>query len=169
MRSPTTAPRRTSLVDLAALAGIVLACLAVGYLGSLATAPNLEPWYANLVKPSWTPPDVAFPIVWTILYVAMAVAAWLVWRTSADPGSKRRALVGFGVQLALNGAWSWAFFAAQSPGSGLVVIAALLAAIAWTVRAFWRISRPAGILMLPYLAWVCFAAALNLAIFTMNS
>ena len=126
-------------------------------------------WYAGLVKPSWTPPGWLFGPVWTLLYIMMAVAAWLVWRCQAGQTAKRMALVAFVVQLALNAIWSWAFFAARSPGLGLVVIIGLLAAIIWTAMAFFRVSRPAGILMLPYLAWVAYATTLNAGIFVMNS
>ena len=169
MQSRTRTSPSSRVVDIAVLCGFVLLCLAVGYFGSRATAPNLEPWYAELAKPSWTPPPVLFPIVWTILYLEMAVAAWLVWRTKGKTAPKYRALLAFFVQLALNGGWSWAFFAAQSPGLGLVVIIALLVAIVWTTGEFFRTSWIAGTLMLPYFAWVAFASALNIAIFMMNA
>ncbi|MEO8669206.1 MAG: TspO/MBR family protein, partial [Bauldia sp.] len=96
----------------------------------------------------------------------MGIAAWLVWRTSA-PG-KSRALTAFFGQLILNVAWSFAFFGAQNPLFGLVVIVALLAAIAWTIVTFWPVSRLAARLMVPYLAWVWFATLLNAAILTLN-
>ncbi|WP_261618261.1 TspO/MBR family protein [Microbaculum marinisediminis] len=76
-------PERSRLVDAAALGGLVALCLIVGFLGSLATTPNIDPWYAGLAKPAWTPPPLVFPIVWTALYIMMAVAAWLVWRAPA--------------------------------------------------------------------------------------
>lgn len=159
----------SAIASIAVLGGLVILCLGIGYLGSIATTPNLEPWYATLTKPSWTPPPLAFPIAWTTLYVVMAVAVWLVWRAPAQTPSRGRALMAFSVQLALNAAWSWAFFAAQSPGFGLVVILALLAAIVWTAWLFFGVSRPAGVLMLPYLAWVSFATVLNATIFAMNA
>lgn len=160
---------RSGLTSIAVLGGLVILCLGIGYLGSLATTPNLDPWYATLAKPAWTPPPLAFPIAWTTLYIVMAAAAWLVWRAPGDGPLRRRALMAFFVQLALNAAWSWAFFDAQSPGFGLVVILALLAAIVWTAWLFFRVSRPAGLLMLPYFAWVSYATVLNATIFAMNA
>jgi len=166
--SPPQPPRRNRLLDIAVLAALLVVCLGVGALGSAATTPNLEPWYASLRKPAFTPPAIAFPIVWTTLYVMMAVAAWRVWRADAAYFPKRAALVAFFVQLVLNAAWSWAFFAAQSPGLGLLVIVLLLVALVWTIIAFARVSRLAAWLLVPYLAWGAFATVLNGAIFAMN-
>lgn len=167
--SSVDAPVRSRALDAAVLAGLIGLCLAVGYLGSLATTPNLDPWYAGLAKPSWNPPPAVFPVVWTTLYVVMAVAAWLVWRSAADTALRNRALTAFGVQLVLNATWSWAFFGANSPGFGLVVIIALMAAILWTARLFCDVNRWAGYLLAPYLLWVAFATVLNGTIFVMNA
>ncbi|ESR24169.1 Tryptophan-rich sensory protein [Lutibaculum baratangense AMV1] len=152
----------------AVLAGLLLACLAAGALGSWATIPNVGTWYEGLAKPGFTPPNWVFTPVWTALYIAMAVAAWLVWR--ADPGAPevRAALTAFFVQLVLNAAWSWAFFGLHSPLLGLIVILALIAAIVWTMRLFWLLSPLATALMVPYLAWVLYACALNGAILALN-
>lgn len=155
--------------DIVALALFVGVALLAGWLGSMATTPSIPTWYAGLEKPSFNPPNSIFPIVWTILYVMMAVAAWLVWRAPASPPQRRAALVLYFVQLVVNVAWSFAFFGAQSPLAGLVVIAVLLVAIVATILAFRRISGLAALLLLPYLAWVCFATVLNAAIFSLNS
>ena len=163
-----TGETRTGFQTYAVLAVFVILCLGVGYLGSAATTPNLEPWYAGLNKPDWTPPAIAFPIVWTTLYVMMAVAAWLVWRKKAPVYPRRTALVAFFIQLALNAAWSWAFFAAHSPGFGLIVIGLLVAALLWTIVAFLRVSRPAGWLLVPYLGWAGFATVLNASLWWLN-
>jgi benzodiazapine receptor len=148
-----------------ALVVLIVVCFAVGGLGGLATAPNIPTWYAGLQKPSWTPPDSVFGPVWSALYLAMAVAAWLVWRK----GDAALPLTIFAVQLALNGAWSWLFFALHSLGAAFVDVVLLWAAIVATTVVFWRRSAAAGLLLLPYLAWVSFAAVLNLAIWRLNA
>ena len=107
-----------------------------------------------------------FPIVWSALYTAMAVAAWLVW--SSRKYGTRLALSAYFVQLILNGAWSWLFFGLQSPGLALVEIHVLLLAILATTRAFYALRRVAGWLMVPYAAWVRFATVLNLWIWRLN-
>jgi translocator protein len=146
------------------LAGFVALCLAVGVLAGLVTAPAVAEWYPTLVKPSWRPPNWLFAPAWTVLYIMMAVAAWLVWRA----GNAKSALLLWGGQLLLNFAWSFLFFGARSPGLGLIDIAAMWLAIAATIFAFSFKSRLAAFLMVPYLCWVSFAAALNAAIFMLN-
>ena len=146
-----------------ALGVFLLAALAVMAFGGL-FSPG-EDWYGQLRKPPFTPPGWVFPVVWPILYVLMAVAAWAVWR--------RRGLglaVGLWIaQLLLNAAWSPAFFGLRSPVAGLVVILALWLTLAATTVVFWRASRPAGLAMLPYLLWTTFAAVLNAAIVYLNA
>ena len=145
----------------------VAVCYGAALLGQLATTPNIPTWYAGLAKPWFNPPNAVFPVVWGILYTVMGVAAWLVWRT---PPSRMRTigLAVFAAQLALNVAWSWAFFGAHSPLAGLLVIFTLLAVIAWMVVTFRRTSRPAAWLIAPYFLWVCFATLLNASILTLN-
>lgn len=121
-------------------------------------------WYAGLRKPSWNPPGWLFGPVWTLLYAAMAVAAWRVWKA----GEARPALALHVVQLALNAAWSWLFFGLHRPGLAFVDILALWAAILATTLAFFPKDRAAGWLMVPYLAWVSFAAFLNFTLWRMN-
>ena len=153
------------LRDLLALAAFVLVCLAAGWIGSIATTPAIPTWYAGLTKPSFNPPNAVFPIVWTVLYVLMGVAAWRVWRTGTVG---RGALVPFFIQLALNVLWSFAFFGAESPVLGLIVIALLWVAIIWTILALRPVDGPAALLLVPYVAWVSFAAVLNAAIWALN-
>lgn len=143
-------------------------CLAVGALGSLATTPKIPTWYAGLAKPSWTPPDWAFPIAWTTLYVLMAVALWRLWQLHAPSPERRRAIGLWLVQLALNAVWSPIFFGWEAPGAALVVVAALWLAIAATIGACLRIDRIAAWLLVPYLAWVSYATSLNAAIVALN-
>ena len=144
---------------------LLIICFAVAGLGGLATTPNIPNWYAGLVKPSWTPPAWVFGPVWSVLYLSMAVAAWLVWRL----GNAKVPMTLFAVQLAFNAAWSWLFFGLHSPGAAFIDIVLLWAAIVATIYAFWRRSRLAGLLFVPYLAWVTFAAVLNFAIWRLNA
>jgi benzodiazapine receptor len=126
-------------------------------------------WYASLVKPGWTPPPWVFGPAWTILYAMMAVAAWRLWRRrDALPRASRRALALFAVQLALNLAWTPVFFGMQRPDLALAVILLLWVAIAATIVAAWKACKTAAALLVPYLAWVTFATALNAAIWRLN-
>ncbi len=124
-------------------------------------------WYASLAKPSWNPPNAVFGPVWSVLYVLMGVSAWLVWRRAGftDAGA---ALGLFVVQLVLNALWSYLFFGLHRPDIAFFEIAVLWGAILAVVLLFWRVDRVAGILMLPYLAWVGFASCLNLALWRLN-
>jgi len=147
------------------LAIAVALCFAAAGIGSLYTTPAIPTWYASLQKPSWTPPGWLFGPVWTVLYLMMAIAVWLVWRERGFTGA---ALALFAVQLALNSLWSVIFFGWKSPGLALVEILFLWTAIFLTMLAFWRISHAAGWLMWPYLLWVTFAGFLNLSIWRLN-
>jgi translocator protein len=146
------------------LAGFMALCLAVGFGAGLVTAPAVVEWYPTLAKPSWNPPNWLFAPAWTLLYVMMAIAAWLVWKA----GNAGAALLLWAAQLALNFAWSLLFFGARSPGLALIEVAVLWLAIAATIFAFSFKSRTATFLMVPYLCWVSFAAALNAAIVMLN-
>jgi tryptophan-rich sensory protein len=149
----------------AALAAASVAIVLV--LGQIVTFPNLAPWYAGLAKPSFNPPNWVFGPVWTTLYVLMAFALWRVLRHEATP-NRRMAVVLFYVQLLLNAVWPWMFFAAQSPGLGMINIVPQLIAILATILAFYRIDRIAGTCLVPLAAWVGFATALNFAIWRLN-
>jgi benzodiazapine receptor len=154
-----------------AFAGLVVSFLVIFFaatFGSIATEPALEPWYRDLLKPVWTPPNLAFPIAWSILFPAMAIAAWRVWRTGPGQQNVRNALTIYGGHLIFNVAWSFGFFYMQNPELGIVLVIPLFAGVAMTMRAFWPIDRTAGMLFVPYLAWVGFAAVLNVAIAAMN-
>ncbi len=150
----------------------LLACLAVvlvaGGIGSLATTKAIPTWYKGLTKPSFNPPNWLFGPAWTLLYLLMAVAAWLVWKQGSGAAGVKPALAVFLVQLVLNTLWSVFFFGLRSPLAGLVDIAVLWLAILATIVLFFRVSVPAGILLLPYIAWVTFAAALNAAVLRLN-
>lgn len=146
---------------------IVAFTLAVGAVGSAITGPAIPVWYAGLAKPGFTPPDWLFAPVWTALYVMMAIAAWRVWRLPPDP-VRHRGLLCWGVQLALNLIWSALFFGLRRPDLALVEIILLWLVIAATIALFLRRDRIAGLLLVPYLAWVSFAGVLNHAIWRLN-
>ncbi|MBD3367161.1 MAG: tryptophan-rich sensory protein [Candidatus Eisenbacteria bacterium] len=142
----------------------VFGSLAAGWVGS-----QFRPgeWYAALVKPAWTPPNAVFGPVWTILYVLMGVAAWLVWRR-AGFSEARGPLWLFIAQLVLNALWSCIFFGAHELLPAFVEIVVLWVAIAVTLVWFWRVVPAAGLLLVPYLAWVTFASALNFQLWRLN-
>ncbi|MCU0234284.1 MAG: tryptophan-rich sensory protein [Thermoanaerobaculales bacterium] len=142
--------------------------LAVGGLSGFATAAGVAAWYPTLVKPAFNPPAWVFGPVWTLLYVMMGVAAFLVWRQGLGADGVRLALGVFLLQLLLNGAWSLLFFGLRSPAWAFVDIVALWLAIGGTVWLFWRVLPAAGLLLLPYWAWVSFAAVLNGSIWSLN-
>jgi benzodiazapine receptor len=123
-------------------------------------------WYVHLAKPAFNPPAWIFAPVWTLLYLLMGVAAWLVWREGGMAAGKALAL--FLAQLALNAAWSWLFFGLHHIGWALVDLVALWLAIGATLLAFWAHRPLAGLLMVPYLLWVSFAALLNVQIWRLN-
>lgn len=153
--------------SLIALAIALAVCFFVAALGAKVTAPQIPTWYAGLQKPSWTPPRIAFPIVWPILYFMMAIAAWRLWE--APPSDLRTtALVLFAVQLALNAVWSPIFFGWHGILSGLIVIILLDVALAATIVVGFQVDRNAAILLLPYIAWTLFATVLNGRIWTLN-
>ena len=142
-----------------ALAAVIATSLA----GQIATTANLTPWYAALAKPSFNPPNWIFAPVWSALYLLMALALWRVLRLPPSRG-RRVALALFFVQLGLNAAWSWLFFAAHSPLLGLIDIVPQWIAIAATVAAFARLDRAAAWCLAPLAAWVAYAAVLNAAL-----
>lgn len=152
------------LRDLPALFGFMAITAVAAASGAIARPGD---WYAGLIKPPGTPPDWIFPVAWTLLYVAMATAAWLVWRRAGLRGGLV-ALVPFVGQLGANGLWSILFFGLQRPGLALADLILLWGLILVTIVRFDRFSRPASVLMLPYLAWVSYAGYLNMAIIWLN-
>lgn len=145
----------------------LLICYAVAAGGSVFTATSVRDWYPTLIKPSWTPPSWLFGPVWTLLYTMMAVAAWLVWRRHGE-APVGLALGIFGVQLALNFAWSLLFFGLHRPDLAMLDIVALWLSILATIIIFYRLSTLAALLLIPYLLWVTFASALNYALWHLN-
>lgn len=137
-------------------------------LGGLVTRAEIPGWYATLARPSFSPPNWVFAPVWTVLFTMMAVAAWRVLSLPRGTPGRRTALRVFHAHLLVNLGWSVAFFGLRSPGLALVVIAALFAAILLTMDRFRRLDRTAAWLLVPYAAWVAFAAVLNGAIVRLN-
>ncbi len=148
-----------------ALAGWVTLCMAVGVITGLLFKPGT--WYLSLDKPFFNPPAGWFAPVWTVLYVAMGLAAWLVWCVP-DSVERKQALRQFGVQLALNAAWTPVFFGAHSLAGGLTVIVLMLIAIAVTIWRFRPLNKAAAALLVPYFTWVSFATLLNIALLALN-
>lgn len=144
---------------------MLAALVAVTFCAPLAASFSLPgAWYAALNKPAWNPPAWIFGPVWTLLYLMMAVAAWLVWKKDGW----RFPMWLYLVQLAINASWSPVFFGAKQPGAAFGVIVALWLAIALTLWVFRRVSRPAGWMLIPYLLWVSFATVLNLTLWRLN-
>ncbi len=164
--SPAAAVRSRFHAALAMVGWLAL-CYAAAALGGLAGAGPGE-WYQALRKPAWHPPAWVFGPVWTALYSMMAVAAWLVWRRGGWAG-QWRALGWFLVQWVFNAMWTPLFFGLRAPGLALVDILLLWLSIALTLRAFRPASLAAFVLMLPYAAWVSFAAVLNFALWRLNA
>ena len=155
-------------LDAIKLAGSIVLCMLAGFIGSFFTTPRIPGWYAGLEKPSFNPPAWLFGPVWTALYILMGIALFLVWRKGLAARGVRIALLVFLVQLVLNALWSFAFFGAQSPLAGLIVIIALWGTIAATIALFAPLSRGAAVLLAPYILWVSFAAILNASIYFLN-
>ncbi|NGP88092.1 TspO/MBR family protein [Fodinibius halophilus] len=142
----------------------IIICSTAGIIGA-----QFDPgtWYELLQKPTWTPPNWAFPVVWPILYVMMGTAAWILWKMETI-SIRDYAFTWFFLQLVLNALWSWLFFGMNLIGTALAEIFLLWIAIIFTVLLFWRHKQIAGLLLLPYLLWVSYASALNFAIWQLN-
>lgn len=159
--------REGSVFQWLVLALFVMICLGTAGLGAAWTDLSVGDWYATLNKPSWNPPNWVFGPVWTTLYIMMAIAAWLVWRCKGLRDGWLP-LLQFAVQLSLNAAWSALFFGMRNPGIAFADIVLLWMGIVATIIAFGRVSTLAATLLVPYLAWVSFAAVLNGSIWRMN-
>lgn len=147
--------------------GWLALCIATSASGALASA-NARTFYADLVRPEWAPPGQVFGPVWSVLFLAMAVSAWLVWRVPQASQARSVALRLFVLQLAANALWSWLFFAWHLGGAALAEVLLLWLLIAGTLVAFWRVQPAAGLLLVPYLAWVTFASVLNYTLWKLN-
>lgn len=165
MTSVPTGARSGWPIQIGALVGFGSATALVAWLGSLATRASSESaWFEQLEKPPFYPPDATFGIVWSILYVLVAIAGWMAWRS----GGGWRAAIPWAVQIVLNLGWTILFFGLESPGWAMAEIVLLLAATVWAARAFARFEKWATALFVPYILWVAFAAALNASILVLN-
>ncbi|ESU21683.1 benzodiazepine receptor TspO [Flavobacterium cauense R2A-7] len=148
---------------------VVVTCLCIGYFSGMVTRESVEIWYPTLVKPSFNPPNWLFAPVWSMLYAMMGVAAGLVWhRIDTDRINVRKGLQFFAIQLVLNFLWSYLFFGLHNPLLALAELAVLWLMIFETYIVFRKVDKIAGMLLLPYLAWVTFAGILNAAICWLN-
>ena len=146
----------------------ITVCLSTGILGSFATRNSITNWYAHLSRPSFTPPDWTFGVVWPVLYVMMGISAFLIWNMDINRRQVRVALGVFALQLILNGLWTPIFFGLHLIGVALVEIVMMWTAILLTILTFWKVSKPAALLLLPYILWVSFAVVLNASLFLLN-
>ena len=152
--------------ELIVLAGLLLLTFVAAAVGGIASA-NAGDFYTQLDRPSWAPPSWLFGPVWTALYVMMAIAAWLVWRAGGFDHARGPLLL-YVVQLAANALWTWIFFAWRLGAIAFLEIVALWLVIALTIAAFWRVRALAGALLIPYILWVTYAAALTFAVWRGN-
>lgn len=146
----------------------IVVCELAGIIGSIFTASAIPNWHATLAKPALNPPSWIFGPVWTTLYALMGIAAFLIWKKGWDRTDVRKALYVFGIQLVLNALWSIIFFGLQGPAWAFANIVLMWLAIVWTMILFYKISKPAVWLLIPYILWVSFAAYLNYSIWTLN-
>jgi benzodiazapine receptor len=154
--------------DLFKLILSLIICQLAGFVGSLFTSPSITAWYAYLNKPSFTPPNWLFSPVWISLFVVMGVSLFLVWQKTLHNPEVRVALLWFFVQLVLNVLWSAIFFGLKSPFFAFVEIIFLWIAILIAIIKSFRVSGLAGVLLIPYILWVSFAAVLNFSIWNLN-
>ena len=158
---------QTRFQNIASLGGFPALCISVSAIGGVVTRTAVHDWHQELAKPSFTPPDWVFAPIWITLYLLMGVSVWLVW-LRAEIRNRRVPMTAFGVQLALNLAWSFIFFGARSIGWAAIELGFLWVAIAVNISVFWGIDRLAGGLLVPYFLWASFAAVLNISIYALN-
>lgn len=157
---------RSVRIQALGLAAWLAATLLTGAIGAIASI-DAAAFYARLNKPDWAPPATVFGPVWSTLFVLMGIAAWLAWREPPTP-QRARALALFAAQLGVNALWSWLFFAWHRGGLAFADVLLLVVLIAATAAGFWRVSRMAALLLLPYLLWVAFASALTWSVWQAN-
>ncbi|MEA4956217.1 Tryptophan-rich protein TspO [bioreactor metagenome] len=140
----------------------------IAIIGSLFTSPEISTWYASIAKPAWTPAGWVFPIVWNILYILMSIGLFLVWREGIQNKNVKTALIIFSIQLSLNLIWSIIFFGFHSIVGGLGIIIILWIFILLNIITFYKVSKLAGIVLIPYIIWVTIAMYLNYSVYLLN-
>jgi translocator protein len=146
----------------------ILAVFLAGAVGTVYTLKEITTWYVSLIKPSWTPPNWAFGPIWSTLYVLMGISLFLIWREGLERKDVKIAILVFAVQLVINVGWSIIFFATHNIIGGLVLVIILWISILINILVFYRISKPAAIILIPYLIWVTIAGYLNYTVFVLN-
>ena len=157
-----------SLKEVLKLIASIIVVFIAGAIGNFFTLSEITTWYTTLTKPTWTPPNWVFGPVWTTLYILMGIALYLVWSSGLDRKDVKIAIVVFFVQLILNTLWSLVFFGMHSLFGGLVTIVILWIAILVNIILFYRISKPAGLLLVPYIIWVSIASYLTYSVYLLN-
>ncbi|MBN1384180.1 MAG: tryptophan-rich sensory protein [Elusimicrobia bacterium] len=155
-------------IEIVKLSACIGACLLAGVIGSIFTSSSVQTWYPTLIKPSFNPPDWVFAPVWTALYILMGISAYLILNKGFENKSVRISLLLFDTQLMLNILWSFLFFYLHSPFLAFVEIIILWFMILVIMLRFFKLSKTAGLLLVPYILWVTFAAVLNFYIFKLN-
>ena len=153
---------------IAKLAISILICYSAAFIGSIFTFQSIPTWYASIQKPWFTPPGWLFGPAWLTLYTLMSISLYLVWQKGLKKKNVKKALYVFGVQLGLNTLWLILFFGLKSPFYAFVEIIALWVAIAFMIMKFYKISKKAGLLLVPYIVWVSFAAVLSFYVWRLN-
>ena len=159
---------RITLRSVALAAVCILIPLVLGAVIGVLTMSGVTDWYGTLNKPWFTPPDYVFGPVWTVLYILMGISLYLVIIQGWENKTVKNGIILFGAQLGVNLLWSLIFFGLHAPLAGLVCIVVLLALILATLVTFYQVSKPAAVLLVPYLAWVCIATALNAGVVLLN-
>jgi len=160
--------KKHSKINYLKLAASIVICQLAGIIGSVFTYPSIPTWYAILAKPSLNPPNWVFAPVWLLLYTLMGISAYMIWEKGISKKEVKHAIYVFSAQLILNSLWSILFFGLRSPIAGLIDIVILWGLIIATIVLFFRISKIAGYLLIPYILWVSFAVYLNFAIWILN-
>jgi len=154
--------------DIGKLVGSIAACEGAGGIGAIFTTSAIPTWYAALNKPAFTPPNAVFSPVWITLYLLMGIAIFLIWRKGLEAKGVKPAFIIFWVQLVINILWSVVFFGLKSPFGGFIVIVLLLIAVVITIVQFFKVSRLAGGLLIPYIVWLGIATSLNVGVWILN-
>jgi translocator protein len=167
-RHLSTIPATRGATGWAALLGFLVFAAAAGFVGNLLQGDDVGARYLMFERPAWAPPQQAFGIVWPVLYVLIGIAAWRVWRVAGGFTAARLPLALWVLQLVINAIWPGVFFGATEFGWAIPVIVALVAVVGATIVAFHRVDRIAAWLLVPYLLWILYATALNIALWAMN-